>query len=128
VLLEEKGHARPEDIAEATGLSDADAIRGVWALVEAEYLQGHDATAAEDPFRYFVVVGASERARRTVGQWPSASAYDDLVNELERRIASTTDPDRQSKLRSAMGAVTSVGRDLFTDVMAKVIEHQMGIA
>ena len=36
------------------------------------------------------------------------------------------DADRRSKISALRGAVGSVGKDLFSDIMAKVIEYQMG--
>ena len=78
--------------------------------------------------RVYVVVGVTGKARRATRQWPSARAYEDLIDQLEQRVAATTDEGKKSRLRAAISAVREVGQDVVTDVLAKVIEHQAGMS
>jgi hypothetical protein len=117
---------RPSKIATESGLADRDAALGLVALIQARYMVG--SIAGERRLVANVrVTSLTERARRATGQWPSERAYDDLVELLEQRIASTEDEDKQSKLRTVLSSVQAVGRDVLTDVLAKVIEHQAGM-
>ncbi len=115
-------------IANETGLSDADRVRGIAALVEDEFLTGTDVTSYGDAgVRVYLVDGVTGKARRATRQWPVERAYDDLIDLLEQRIAVTSDEAKRSKLRAVLGSVREVGQDVVTDVLAKVIEHQAGM-
>jgi hypothetical protein len=117
---------RPERIAVAAGLDIRDATLGLVALIEAGYLRGTIA-GINRPVPNVRITEITERARRETGQWPSESAYNDLVELLDQRIEATTDEPRKSKLRAVRDAVVGLGREITTDVLAKVIEHQTGM-
>jgi hypothetical protein len=53
----------------------------------------------------------TERGRRTIGQWPPGPA-EALIEALNRKIATTTDPDARSALEQFRDSVVSFIRDV----------------
>lgn len=68
------------------------------------------------------VKGVSERARRELGTWPSAtSMVDRLVEALEDAEEEEQEPERKSKLRAARDALAGMARDVAVTVIAKQV-------
>jgi hypothetical protein len=131
VTAQAQGRDLAQAIADDSGLEEADRVRGIAALVEDGYLTGPENTSYADVaagMKVFVVQGVTGKARRATRQWPAERAYDDLIDQLEQRIAATSDDAKRSKLQAILGSVREVGQDIVTDVIAKVIEHQGGMS
>lgn len=74
------------------------------------------------------VTALTERGRRTVGLWPSAeNTVDALEEALRAAEASTDDPEERGAIRRALGAITSVSREVMVDVVASVVAKQSGL-
>lgn len=114
-------------LAEQAGLTERDALLGVAALINARYLVGEEVTGMGEEVRQFIVEEPTERARRATGQWPPLDTYEDLVDLLDERIETTDDPEEKGKLRRLRDAVRDVGSGMMADVLARILEHQMGI-
>jgi hypothetical protein len=127
VTADAQGHDIAQAIHDEAGLADDDRMRGIAALVEDGYLVGIDVTSGGDPWPMYLINGVTGKARRATRQWPATGAYDDFVDLLEQRIASTGDEAKKSRLRAVLDAVSGLGKDITTDVLAKLIEHQAGV-
>jgi len=70
------------------------------------------------------VIRVTERARRTVGAWPSADA---LVDELSRALAQAADrePDEVKKgwLKAAASGMAGIGHALFTAELEGILRR-----
>ena len=70
------------------------------------------------------VIRVTERARRTVGAWPSADA---LVDELSRALAQAADrePDEVKKgwLKAAASDMAGIGHALFTAELEGILRR-----
>ncbi|NIL86542.1 hypothetical protein RhoFasGS6_03946 [Rhodococcus fascians] len=71
----------------------------------------------------------TERARREVGQWPSA---DSVLEALVQRLSEVAEDDAEdavtrSRARKVLDAVVGDGRQVISGVMAAVISAQFGI-
>ncbi|MEP6650890.1 MAG: hypothetical protein ABJA74_13425 [Lapillicoccus sp.] len=88
------------------------------------YLTGKPLNTA-DGILDVVINGLTERGRRAIGLWPSGETVDALVDALRQAEEATEDPEEKSLIRRAVGAVTSVSRDVMVDVVAAVINRQI---
>lgn len=69
----------------------------------------------------------TERGLRAVGLWPSDRAGNQLADLLRQAADATTDPEEQTILQRASGAVGSVSRGVMTDVLAALVKSQAGL-
>lgn len=69
----------------------------------------------------------TERGLRAVGLWPSDHAGNQLADLLRQAAEATTDPEEQTILQRASGAVGSVSRGVMTDVLAALLKSQAGL-
>lgn len=77
--------------------------------------------------RQLHAVDLTERGRRAVGIWPSATGADALIDALRSAEEATQDPEERSAIRRAWSALGSVSRDVLVDVTAAVIARQSGM-
>jgi hypothetical protein len=115
------------EIAQAVELSAAEVGRSLRKLSDAAppYILTY-APAAEirDPD---MVYDVTERARRTVGQWPTAEAVADrLVAAFAAAAEQEPDEERRSWLRRAAAWFGGAGRDFAVDGGAALVARQIG--
>ena len=96
-------------IVDDTGISEDDVRRAMTALASARPPYFRDVVEIEElPFP-IQVDGVTERALRTVGQWPSPEALvDQLIAALVTAAEREVDPEKKSKLRQASETLGSV--------------------
>ena len=117
-----------EAIAAEAGIDDVhEATEGIAALVKAEYLIGHPVTGWGDPVELYIIDGATEKARRVTGQWPSADPLANLVRLLEHRIADEPDPVEKTKLQKFRDALLGMGEAIATSVLTEAMKQSMGM-
>ncbi|MBF5082409.1 hypothetical protein [Quadrisphaera sp. INWT6] len=74
------------------------------------------------------VSGVTERARRTVGAWPSPeSLAEALGRALVTASESEPDPVKKSKLRELGSFTLGAGRDLLVDITSAFITKSTGL-
>ncbi|MFE3177849.1 hypothetical protein ACFXPA_25835 [Amycolatopsis sp. NPDC059090] len=113
------------DIAEATGLSVQDVGRSLKAL-DGEYLvlckEDVDPSAWE-------IERVTGNARRAVGQWPPPdNLISRLAEVLEQVAAETDEPEAKGRLRQAAAGLGGLTRSVVSEVLAKVVERQIGLS
>jgi hypothetical protein len=101
-----------EDLARETGLSDDQLWAGLRALETAQppYIEidGKD------------IWGVTERARRELGTWPSAtSIVDALATAFAQAAEAEKEPAKKKRLRAVADGLRGVLRDIAVGVVAK---------
>ena len=114
-----------EALAEDSGLDRDDVMAALLALAP-EYLDVKPIRTLGGLMDVFAV-GLTERGRRAVGLWPSGEGVDALLDALRQAEEATTDPEERTLIRRAMGALGSVSRTVLSDVLAAVVQRQMGM-
>jgi hypothetical protein len=112
-----------EDIRNEVGLSVVQMRLGIDALCGAypPYMTVRINLTGPDRVGGFVE-SASERARRELGTWPSASSIvDDLVVALNQAADSEPRKDSSSKLRGAAQVLGDSAKQIFIEVIASKI-------
>jgi hypothetical protein len=97
-LFEESpyNNVQAKAIQERSGLDDVDVGRAMTALAGAGFFDGTRVNEIDSPIR---ISSVSERARRTVGQWPNPEALvDRLVMALSAAAEEASDPVERTKL------------------------------
>lgn len=115
----------PAEIEEATGFDPDEVIRALRALWEAEpaYVKGTGASSVSYPL---FILGVTERARVTAGQWPKP---EDLVDALAKALedaAESADPDERSRLKRAAEALRGTAREIAIKVITTWAGQQIG--
>jgi hypothetical protein len=103
-----------EEIRAEVGLDVAQMRAGLRALEDATppYIDVSYTMAGPDHVGGHVN-GVSERARRELGSWPSATAVvDQLVAALSAAADDEPEPQRKSRLRAAADALTGFAREI----------------
>jgi hypothetical protein len=111
----------PSQIAQMTGLDESSAMRALRSLVTAAppYVVG--VTTAEFAFPT-MLTDVTERARRTVGQWPTPEGLSNrIVAAIEEVAANASSEDERSRARRVLESVGGVGKGVLTAVLAKVL-------
>lgn len=105
-----------------------DELDAAWhALREGEYLrvlENRPRRLGDGVMTYIVL---AERGRRAVGLWPSERVGEELVDLLRQAADTVEDPEEQTLIRRASGAVGSVSRGVMTDVVAALVKPQGGL-
>jgi hypothetical protein len=114
-----------DGVAERTSLDIGQTRRTVRGLAEAGFITGNNASTLGG--WDLMGIRLLERGRRAIGQWPTDDLYDELVELLQTQIAEETDPDRQSRLKRLLGAVTDVGKDVAGSVLAAWFREMVGL-
>lgn len=114
-----------EALAEDSGLDRDDVMAALLALAP-EYLDVKPLRTLGGLMDVFAM-GITERGRRAVGLWPSGEGVDALLDALRQAEEATTDPVERTLIRRAMGALGSVSRTVLSDVLAAVVQRQMGM-
>ena len=117
------GEARPDAIAERTGLPLEDVVKALWKLsgerppffdlAEASDVGGREIMSVSNP---------SGHAQRTVGAWPTPeSVVDRMITALQDAAENADTPEERSRLQRASEAVGGVGRGVLTGVITHVL-------
>jgi hypothetical protein len=127
VSLIDEGIDFPEatDIAERSRLDVKDAARALKAL-KGEYVDLSQETG--DPAGW-TVSAVTSAARRAVEQWPSPEGLVDALAEAFGSAAEREpDPEKKDRLRQVGSFLGGTGRDVATEVVAKVILRSAGMS
>ncbi len=129
ILLDEKGWQSPivnvSEIAERTDI-DANVVFASLLKMENEYVE-LQRLLTSDPNPQ-MVIGVTPNARRAVGQWPSIEMLQErIISALGNAIRQESDSIKKSKLQTTLDALTSLGRDIFIEVMTTTITHGIGL-
>lgn len=75
-----------------------------------------------------IITDVTERARRLVGQWPTA---DSLVAEITKALSNAaeheSDPAKKTRLREAATFLGETARGVVVEVLSRVVERQAGL-
>ena len=129
-LYDESGAAvRAEQIVEATGLTEVDVQRALFALADEQPLFFSTIDGSSLAGRaVLAVTQPTGQARRAVGAWPTAETLADrIVAALNAAADDEPDPVKKGKLRSAAAAGGGVARDVFVEVLSGVLVKSTGI-
>jgi hypothetical protein len=122
-LFEESPHnnVQAKAIQERSGLDDVDVGRAMTALAGAGFFDGTRVNEIDSPIR---ISSVSERARRTVGQWPNPEALvDRLVMALSAAAEEASDPVARTKLQQAAEALRGAGWQVAIAWAAGALPH-----
>lgn len=117
----ERYHLPIQELTGICELPEEDVQAAVRALAESNppYIRSTGAAQLTYPV---IISGVTERARRTVGQWPSAES---LVTQLAEGLSAAAeheiDPKKRRGFREAAKIIGGTGRDIVTEIMAKII-------
>lgn len=115
------------DIAAETGFDPATVDRAITAL-EGTYVVEYEQFATGGDPNPWRVRRVTAKARQAVGQWPTPeSLVDHLAEAFGNAAENEPDPDRRGKLRQVASFLGSAGRDVATEVVAKVVLHTTGM-
>jgi hypothetical protein len=75
-----------------------------------------------------IITDVTERARRLVGQWPTAdSLAAQITLALSQAAEHEPDPVRRSRLREATGVLGETARGVLVEVLSRIVERQTGV-
>jgi hypothetical protein len=69
----------------------------------------------------------TERGYRTVGAWPSADPYEQLMKLLAERIDAEEQPEIKGKLEQFRESVQGIGRDVVVGVLTSLAKQGAGL-
>ena len=113
-----------EDAARAAGIDPDVAVRAMRGLYESGYVTGHEGDLSA-PADSYTGLRLTERGRRTIDQWPPGPA-EALIEALNRKIATTTDPDARSALEQFRDSVLSFIRDVGAQTAGTIMGNAAG--
>jgi hypothetical protein len=118
---------RVADIAGDTGLDTGTVDRAIDALT-GQYVREYNKSMTGGIPDTWYVTEVTAAARRAVGQWPTAeSLTEQLATAFSEAAEGEPDPERKGPLRQIASIFTGAGKEVVTDVLAKVILHQTGM-
>lgn len=124
-LLEGKPEASMADIAAETGL-ELDAVGRALIALEGPYLSNISKPWGFPPSGWRVLA-VTPGARRAIGQWPTPETIvDQLAEAFAAAAEKEPDLEKKSRLHQVAGFFTSAGRDIATDVVAKIVGRALG--
>lgn len=115
------------DISGRTGIEPRQVAKSLDAMEG--YYVGHfqKHMSGGVPDRWYVTE-VTPLARQVVGQWPSGeNVLAELVAGLDDAAEREPDPERKGRLRALAAGLSGSARDIATDIMARIIEHKMGL-
>lgn len=75
-----------------------------------------------------IITDVTERARRMVGQWPTAeSLAGQIAKALSDAAEHEPDPVRKSRLREATAVLSDTARGVLVEVLSRIVERQAGV-
>ena len=119
---------RLAELVSMCGLPERDVRTGLRALGNArppllEYPPPPDELAYP-----IIITDVTERARRVVGQWPTA---DSLAAQITKALSEAADrepdPAKKSRLRDAASVLGETARGVVVEVLSRVVERQTGL-
>jgi transcription initiation factor IIE alpha subunit len=126
-LLERSYMVTVSDIAERTGLEQADVARALDALHPSHVDFRKTETGGDPTFWY--VLKITPEGRRAAGQWPTAEGLvDRLVNALRDAASGEQDPQRQQQLNQAADLLADHVRDVAVQAAAAIVGQPAGAA
>jgi DNA-binding MarR family transcriptional regulator len=119
-LLEHSYMVTVSDIAQRTGLDQADVTRSLDAM-DPVYLDFRKTETGGDS-TFWYVLKVTPEARRAVGQWPNAEGFvDRLVKGFSDAADHEEDAEKHYQLRQAASLLSDTVRDVAVKVAARAI-------
>jgi DNA-binding MarR family transcriptional regulator len=119
-LLERSYMVTVSDVADQTGLDQADVARALDAL-HPTHVDFRRTETGGDP-RFWYVLKVTPEGRRAVGQWPTAeSLIDRLATALREAAEQEQDPERQFQLGHAASLLSDSVRDAAVAAAAAIL-------
>ena len=124
-LLERSYMVTVSDIADLTGLDQAEVARSLDAL-HPTHVDYRKTETGGDP-RFWYVLKVTPEGRRAVGQWPTAEGLVDHFIQAFRDAASgEQDSERQYQLSQAAGLLANTVRDVAVQAAAAIVGSAAG--
>lgn len=123
----ERYQLRIPELTRICGLPEREVQSALRALANASppYIAGTSSAELTYPV---IVTDVTERARRAAGQWPDAeSLVHELANEFDAVAQREADPEKKRWLRETAKMMGGTGRDVATEIVAKVIVRATGM-
>jgi hypothetical protein len=118
-LLDQSYMVTVSDIAERTGLEQAEVVRSLDAM-DPTYVDFRKTETGGDP-TFWYVLKVTPQARQAVGQWPTAEGLIDRLAKAFRDAAENEDdPERHYQLRQAAGLLGDSIRDDAVQMVAAI--------
>jgi hypothetical protein len=115
------------EVASDTSLDPADVDRAITAL-QGLYVVDYDQFATGGDPNPWEVRQVTAEARRVVGQWPTPeSLVDRLAEAFGKAAEDEPDAERKGRFRQVAAFLSSTGREVATEVAAKVILRSAGM-
>ena len=116
------------ELASATGIDPNDVVVEVERLTESGYIAGRlqKLMTGGDPGPWFIdkPLRLTERGARALTVWPQA---DSLLEALESRAVTESDPTRKTALRAMVGAAKDIGINVLGEVIAAAAKKSAGL-
>jgi hypothetical protein len=123
-LFQEDDFVYVRDLARETGLPVKDVARSLLDM-RYEYVGEIQGMSEQDGW---CITEVTPEARRAVGQWPTPeNVVASLVVAFNTAADKERDQERRGKLKYIAGFLADTGKDLATEIVAKVIARQTGI-
>ena len=75
-----------------------------------------------------IITDVTERARRSVGQWPTADSLAGQIAEaLTEAAEHEPDPVKKGRLREAGAVLGGTARGVLVEVLSRIVERQAGL-
>ncbi|MDQ3954457.1 MAG: hypothetical protein M3285_02785 [Actinomycetota bacterium] len=114
------------DIAKTAGLELDATRRELRRLYESGLVVGSLLEWTSTPWDMYGIRLSAE-ARRQIGQWPSESSYEALLDVLQLQIDNATDSDERTRLVRLRAAIGEVGQSVVSTLLAAYLKHHIGL-
>lgn len=115
-----------EALADHLESDPSDIGRSVRRLWDDDYLTASDASTLEGFDA--ISIRLLGKGRRIIGQWPNEDAlFRELVEQLEDRARSETDPKQKAALERAKDGLQAAGASTVGSVLGALARHLIGI-
>lgn len=122
---EDAWRVETRDVAESTGLPEADVRQAFRRLVRGGLLTEPPLHSRQNGWQYDDVAGFAPEALTLTGRWPTPElAFDRMVAALEA-IATTDDEDTRTRARKLLDGLTGAGKQVGLSVAAAAITGQI---
>jgi hypothetical protein len=124
----ERYQLRVPELIRLCGLPEREVQTGLRALASAQPSLLESPPPPSGLTCPIIITGVTERARRLVGQWPTAdSLAAEIAMALSEAADQEPDPAKKSRLREAASVLGETARGVVVEVLSRVVERRAGL-
>lgn len=124
----ERYQLRIPELTGLCGLPERDVVTALRALGNARPPLLEYPRPPEELAYPIIITDVTERARRLVGQWPTA---DSLAAQITKALSEAADhepdPTKKNRLHSAAAVFGDTARGVLVEVLSRIVERQAGL-